>query len=596
VKAVRTPPKYTIIDVRGLILIYVLLCILTILFTRFFFSKILQDGEMPGRLDVIIFFTMPGVLLIFLVISILNMVRDLIIRRTGSRFQLQLLGYFSLIVLFAAVPVTIITSLSLTELVSIWKTIKGDMAMDYAHNFATDIYELKSEKFKAIVAQKNFDSLADLPTQNLDTNVSEDFLKDIMKDIMAVQDFVLQADGSWKAQGFLGEIKQELKSPPSLQPGILSFREMPRDTDIIRYVVYPRKTLLRVVTYHLGADFDLATNTINNEKTRFETINALGSNLKPFLIFYYGIFFFPILLMTLIIAISFTQRVTQPIVELTEATRQVAGGDFTINIIPRRNDELGLLIRSFNTMVKDLEQSQASLVKAEKISIWQTMAEQLAHEIKNPLTPIKLSAERVLRRWRNEPERIGEILEKSMLAVIQETEGLSTLLTEFRTLSRPLEPSLSWTKLRELTMETIAPYASSYPQVLFDITHLSPDISVKIDRHRLSQVLTNLIINGIDAMNGKGTIEIRTDLVKSRESRYCRISIKDTGKGMTHQEQSQIFTPYFTTKTSGTGLGLPIVERIVHDHGGSIWCNTAEQVGTTFFIDLPIDERRSTEP
>jgi signal transduction histidine kinase len=65
---------------------------------------------------------------------------------------------------------------------------------------------------------------------------------------------------------------------------------------------------------------------------------------------------------------------------------------------------------------------------------------------------------------------------------------------------------------------------------------------------------------------------------------------------MTHQEQSQIFTPYFTTKTSGTGLGLPIVERIVHDHGGSIWCNTAEQVGTTFFIDLPIDERRSTEP
>jgi signal transduction histidine kinase len=103
-------------------------------------------------------------------------------------------------------------------------------------------------------------------------------------------------------------------------------------------------------------------------------------------------------------------------------------------------------------------------------------------------------------------------------------------------------------------------------------------------------VLTSRIINGIDAMDGNGTIEIRTDLVKKRESRYCRLSVKDTGKGIPELEKSQIFTPYFTTKISGTGLGLPIVERIVQDHGGTIWFNSAEAVGTTFFIDLPIEE------
>jgi nitrogen fixation/metabolism regulation signal transduction histidine kinase len=241
-------------------------------------------------------------------------------------------------------------------------------------------------------------------------------------------------------------------------------------------------------------------------------------------------------------------------------------------------------------MVQNLEKSRDALLRAEKISVWQTMAQQLAHEIKNPLTPIKLSAERVLRRWRNKPEEVGEILESSMLAIIQEVEGLSTMLTEFRTLSRPTELSRSGTIIREQIEETMEIYRGGYPEVLFDIEHVGANISVKMEKRYLSQVLTNLIINGIDAMDNRGRLEIRTDLVKKRESRYCRLSIRDTGKGIAGQERAAVFTPYFTTKESGTGLGLPIVERIVNDHGGAIWFNSAEGMGTTFFIDLPLDE------
>jgi nitrogen fixation/metabolism regulation signal transduction histidine kinase len=217
------------------------------------------------------------------------------------------------------------------------------------------------------------------------------------------------------------------------------------------------------------------------------------------------------------------------------------------------------------------------------------MAQQLAHEIKNPLTPIKLSAERVLRRWQNEPENIGEILESSMMAIIQETEGLSNLLNEFRTLSKPLEPSQSWTNLKETTDEVTGPYSSSYPGVKFNIEHIKENILVKIDKNRLSQILTNLIINAIDAMNSNGSIEIRTDLVKKREICYCRLTVKDSGKGIGKKEEQLIFTPYFTTKESGTGLGLPIVERVVSDHSGVIWFNSAAGIGTTFFIDLPAE-------
>jgi nitrogen fixation/metabolism regulation signal transduction histidine kinase len=576
-KTVRTHPKYSLINVRGLILIYLLLCILTLLFSRTFFSETLRNGRLPGLLSLAVFFTIPVVLLVFLGASAISLFRDIVARRAGSKFKARLLAYFIVIVVFAALPVTIITGISVNELIHFWKAIDTEAALEASQGFALDSYSGHIERFGALIEKTDFEAILAGRQQTLPT------------EIVAVQDFEPGADGAWSASAFAGEEAQRLSSPPSQQQGYIP-REKPRDLGLIRYVSYPAKNRLRVISYKLGDDFDRALDAIENEKNYFEIIDYLRANIGALFIFYYGVFFFPTLLMTLIIAISFTRRVTQPIVELTDATRRVAEGDFSIQILARRGDELGLLIRSFNAMVQDLEKSRAALVKAEKISIWQNMAQQLAHEIKNPLTPIKLSAERVLRRWRNRPEEIGEILETSMLAIIQETEGLSTLLNEFRTLSKPMEPSRSWTKIREAVLETVSPYQSAHPSVEFDLKHLGDDISVKIDKHRVSQVLTNLIINAIDAMSGKGLIEIRTDLVKKRESRYCRLSIRDTGKGISKEEGAFVFTPYFTTKESGTGLGLPIVERIVNDHGGSIWFNSAEGMGTTFFIDLPITE------
>jgi nitrogen fixation/metabolism regulation signal transduction histidine kinase len=586
-KTVRTRPKYSVISVRGLILIYLLLCALTILFSRTFFSETLRDGQIPGLLSLIVFFTIPAVLLVFLGVSVIGLFRDIIARRTGSKFKARLLAYFITTVVFAAVPVTLITGLSVSEVMRFWRGIDTDAALAASQAFALDSYSGHIERFNALMRETDFDALLAGGRDTAPSEPAAEPASGLPAAIAAVQDFEQQEDGAWKPLGFLGEESRRLSVPPSMQQGYIS-REMPRDNGLIRYVAYPEKNRLRVISYHIGEDFDRALAAIENEKNHFEIINTLRINIGPLFIFYYGVFFFPILLMTVIIAISFTRRVTQPIVELTEATRRVAEGDFSIQIIARRGDELGLLIRSFNAMVQDLEKSRAALVKAEKISMWQNMAQQLAHEIKNPLTPIKLSAERVLRWWRNDPEKIGKILESSMLAIIQETEGLSTLLTEFRTLSKPMEPSESWTKLREAAEEVISPYRSSHPGVSFNTEHMGNDIAVKIDKHRISQVLTNIIINAIDAMNGKGLIEIRTDLVKKRESRYCRLSIRDTGKGITKQEGALIFTPYFTTKESGTGLGLPIVERIVNDHGGAIWFNSAEGMGTTFFIDLPI--------
>jgi nitrogen fixation/metabolism regulation signal transduction histidine kinase len=587
VKPVRTHPDYFIIDIRGLILIYLLLCVLTVYFFRFFFIETLGDGGVPGTFHFVIFLTIPIILLVLLAAAILNMVRDILARRTGSRFQARLFGYFLITVFFASLPVAILTTQSVYELMRFWRSTGVYAALDEAQRFALDAYSLRLDRLEARIQAGGFDAppgtAPELPAHDGEAG-----------EIVAVQDFYWDEEaGGWTSVFFTGDAAGELSAPPGTPPGGpqgFSAREIPRDTDIIRYVLAPARGYTRVISCGLGEGFDQAIGLIGDEKNRFERIGSLDLDVGPLILFYYGVFFFPILLMTVLITISFTRRVTQPIVELTEATRRVAEGDFSIQILTRPRDELGLLIGSFNSMVRDLEQSRGALVRAEKISIWQNMAQQLAHEIKNPLTPIKLSAERVLRRWRNEPERIGEIVENSMLAIIQEVEGLSTMLTEFRTLSRPIEPSLTRTVLGEQVELTIGLYQSSYPGVSFDLSHLDPQVVVKIDQRHIAQVLTNLIINGIDAMDGRGILEIRTDLVKKRESRYCRLSIRDTGKGITDEEGSRIFTPYFTTKESGTGLGLPIVERIVNDHGGAIWFNSAPGMGTTFFIDLPIDD------
>jgi len=563
-----------------LVFVYILLCVLTVLFTRSFFWDTLYEGRVPDTLSLVVFFTIPVVLLFFLGIAVANLIMDIVARRPGIKFSVRLLAYFIVTVVFATAPMAIVTSISINEIIRFWHSFDADAARDASRSFAVQSFSFHIERFEGMALGTDWNAV-----------VSESAA--LPAGIASVQDFQLAEDG-WRDHFFLGDETGRLSMPPLQMEGF-PVRELPRDTGFIRYVMRPDQNLIRLVSYDLGNDFDLGLAAIEIQADRFEVIGILRENLRILEIFYYGVFFFPPLLMTLIIAISFTRRITNPIAELTEATRRVAEGDFSVQVLARRGDELGLLVRSFNAMVQDLEKSRMALVKAEKISIWQNMAQQLAHEIKNPLTPIKLSAERVLRRWRNDPEQVGVIIEDSMLAIIQETEGLSTLLNEFRTLSKPMEPSKSWIRFGEVAPEVITPYQSSHPRVVFDMEHAAANLIVKIDKSRFSRILTNLVINAIDAMDGKGSIEIRTDLVKKKGMQFCRISVKDSGKGVSRQEAAQVFTPYFTTKESGTGLGLPIVERIVNDHGGSIWFNSDEGMGTVFFIDLPAGEDEGEE-
>jgi nitrogen fixation/metabolism regulation signal transduction histidine kinase len=573
-------------SVKVLLIVYFLLCVLTIFFSRNLFYEILIGGKAPPFLELAVYFTIPAVLLVLLGISVVNVIRDILEKKPGGKFQLRLITNFVIIVVLTAVPVVLITIQSFYEIVRYWPNVKVREALEDASGFAVDVYALRTEKYEALMNSIEFDALPELYRGSEAGHAAFD-----KNDIAAIQDFTAGRNDSWRSVFFTGRRELMLDAPPALLQGFAAQRIVPRDTDVARYVDLRKKDVVRVVSFSLVEGFDAGSEIIRTESLRFEGLNQIFfHNVGPLIFLYYGIFFLPIILMIMIIAFGFTQMVTQPISDLGEATMQVAKGDFKIQILTHPKDELGLLINNFNVMVQNLEKTRSELVRSEKQSIWQTMAQQLAHEIKNPLTPIKLTAERVLRRYRNDPEKTNEILEDSMMAIIQETESLAILLDEFKTLARPIEPSLSTTNIRDAAEEIIMPYKTSWIKVHFDTGGMYSGIEVKMDRKRLSQVIGNLVINAIDAMDGEGTVEIRTSLVNKRNCKYCRLSIQDTGKGINEEAASKVFTPYFTTKESGTGLGLPIVERIVNDHGGGIWFNSADGAGTTFFVDIPVKE------
>jgi nitrogen fixation/metabolism regulation signal transduction histidine kinase len=304
----------------------------------------------------------------------------------------------------------------------------------------------------------------------------------------------------------------------------------------------------------------------------------------------YGLFSFPLMLLAILASFRLSDEIVRPLVNLEEATRKVAEGDFSFRILSRSRDELSLLADSFNQMVMELEKSRLKSMQTEKVAAWQEIAQRLAHEIKNPLTPIKLSAQRILKRYGEDAVDFGEVLHSSVDSIIREVDGLDALLTEFRNFSRLPAPQPQPVILKDLILEASATYRHKGENVSIHCEEVPGDIRLSLDPGQIKQVFANLITNSIDAMPGGGDITFRADLIKKGNTRYCRIQVEDTGCGIAPENFSQVFNPYYTTKSFGTGLGLSVVERIVFDHKGQIWFESHPGVGTTFFIDLPAQE------
>ncbi len=288
----------------------------------------------------------------------------------------------------------------------------------------------------------------------------------------------------------------------------------------------------------------------------------------------------------------FAARVTRPVVSLAEAARRVAAGDLGAKVEVESSDELGELAASFNRMTEDLVQQKDRTLQAERVAAWRELARRLAHELKNPLFPLQVTVENLMRAKQKSPEMFEEVFHEGTATLLAEIDTLNTIIGRFSEVSTMPQPQRRPTQVNDVVHSVLRVFHAQLRDndkeknrivVRTELAEALPEISA--DPDLLHRALQNLVLNAIDALPQGGELTIRTRTLDDR----IELSVSDTGSGLTQEECGRLFTPYYTTKQHGTGLGLAIVQSVVSDHGGKISVESTKEKGTTFRIELPCD-------
>jgi signal transduction histidine kinase len=281
-------------------------------------------------------------------------------------------------------------------------------------------------------------------------------------------------------------------------------------------------------------------------------------------------------------------RVTRPVEQLVRAARDVASGNWNTQVAITSSDELGELAESFNRMTRELLSQREHLVQAERVAAWRELARRLAHELKNPLFPLQLTVENLLRARQQSPQQFEEIFQESSSTLLAEIANLKAIIARFSEFSRMPQPQFQQLQLNEVVQNVSRLFqaqlhSAEAAPIDCKLELAEPMEPIAADPDLLHRALSNLVLNAMDAMPQGGALTLRT----RENGDFSYVEVSDTGTGLTAEECERLFTPYYTSKPHGTGLGLAIVQSVISDHGGSIRVRSESGCGTTFTIELP---------
>ncbi len=319
--------------------------------------------------------------------------------------------------------------------------------------------------------------------------------------------------------------------------------------------------------------------------------------------FYTGIyiaFLLSVIIVALAIGIVVSRRVTRRVAVLAAATERVGAGDLTVEVHSDEKDEIAELTRAFNSMVRDIRSSRDRIEYLQRVGAWQDFARRLAHEIKNPLTPIQLAVQQVHRTYSGDDARYRRTVEDAAAIVEEEVATLRRLVGEFSDFARLPVAALEDADLSELVARALRGVdpvgllgadqaGTSAPRLVLEVDERPTP--VQIDPQMLRRALDNLVRNAVQAVaaaapEGGGRVIVATRL----EGTTAVVEVRDDGPGVAVADRDRIFDPYVTTKSDGTGLGLAIVKKVVLEHEGTIECTAAPEGGACFRIRLPLRE------
>ncbi len=312
-------------------------------------------------------------------------------------------------------------------------------------------------------------------------------------------------------------------------------------------------------------------------KLQNDTSDFIGTLLNVYVI---------LLLVAGLIAIFIANSITRPLTQMGEKLKEVKIGKKNEPIEWKSKDELGALIGEYNKMIKKLEDSAQLLAQSERESAWREMAKQVAHEIKNPLTPMKLSIQYLQHAYHSNPNNMESMLKRVSKTLIEQIDNLAQIATEFSNFAKMPRAENERFAINEL-IESVYDLFSERDDMKMSLSLVKEDVFVFADKNQLMRVFNNLIKNAIQAIPEERQGEIDVMMVKKDED-LVQLRVKDNGSGITKDMEEYIFVPHITTKSSGTGLGLAISKSIVEALGGNIYFESIPEVGTTFVVELPI--------
>lgn len=286
-----------------------------------------------------------------------------------------------------------------------------------------------------------------------------------------------------------------------------------------------------------------------------------------------------------VIALFVTNRITNSFAVISDKMKAMSLGGKNEEIEWDRKDEIGDLVKEYNKMVAKLGESAAILAKSEREGAWREMARQVAHEIKNPLTPMKLSMQYLQKAIDTNQPNVKELSANVAKTLIEQIDHLSKIALDFSQFANIGNTNAEFFDLHDV-LGSLKDLYQADPAISYSWHPVNNKVIVFADRTQMNRLFTNLIANAVEACNGKTACNLSVD--EMREDGVIRVSIKDNGEGIPAEMQSKIFVPNFTTKTSGTGLGLAMCKGIAEQAKGKIWFDTEMGKGTTFHVELPV--------
>ncbi|MFC1560189.1 ATP-binding protein [Candidatus Margulisiibacteriota bacterium] len=287
------------------------------------------------------------------------------------------------------------------------------------------------------------------------------------------------------------------------------------------------------------------------------------------------------ILLTIVIGIVLSKNIEDPIREMKEGIKKIGAGNLGHKIAVKNIDEIGELAVAFNKMTGELKESQESLLRADRLTSLGYMAAGMAHEIKNALVPLKTLTELLQISGKDE-----KFIAKFNDMVPHEIDRINRLSTELLHYSKPSEPQFEYSNINEVIDEAVKYLKIQARKKSVELSlDLNSGAKIKLDRQKMLQVFTNLILNAIEAMGDNGG---KIWFSSRDEEDHVVVEVTDNGPGIPHDKLSKVFVPFFTSKKEGTGMGLPLVQRVITDHGGQLEVKSAKDHGAMFIIHLPL--------